>query len=280
MNGEQQTQDSQPAPPPPTLTKEAEPADSPPAAPATAKQFQDVEERMTAFERSTVRWTRVAVGVSILAAIFICLQWKVMSDTLGEMKRSGEASTNQLWQAIGNMNWMARTADGSLHQAQQSFGAAVDQSRLDQRAWLGIGTIDIGEMHAPDPIAINIQVVNSGKTIAKEAVFPVGVVATDIPIDIARFVKTHPYKRAPDERGFLPGGQIVFPNLPITITAKSGSTDALGITSVQTGAKNLYVYGDIQYKDVFEKRHTTRFCGVYDPKRKKFFGCDSYIYAD
>ena len=58
------------------------------------------------------------VGVGIL-------QWHVMSGTLTEMQQSGGTSTDQLWQAIGNMNWMARTADGSLREAHEEFIAAL-----------------------------------------------------------------------------------------------------------------------------------------------------------
>ena len=35
----------------------------------------------------------------------------ITDSTLAEMKRSGEQSTHQMWSAIGNMNWIARSMD-------------------------------------------------------------------------------------------------------------------------------------------------------------------------
>src|ERR1700723_3659216 len=70
-----------------------------------------LERRRDPFrERAT--WTDKAIvflTIGILIAGF--LQWLALEATLSEMKRSGDAATNQLWQAIGNMNWMARVAD-------------------------------------------------------------------------------------------------------------------------------------------------------------------------
>lgn len=83
--------------------------------------------------RREFRWFEIAsLSVNAMLAFVgigaLCIysgQLQVMRGTLAEMKRSGGTSADQLWQAIGNMNWMARTADGSLHQSQQ----AMDDSR-------------------------------------------------------------------------------------------------------------------------------------------------------
>jgi hypothetical protein len=88
---------------------------------------------MNAFERSTLKWTRATFGVLFVTGLFICLQWVAMRQTLGEMKRSGDIATNQLWQAIGNMNWMARAADGSVHQAQEALRATLVESDRENR---------------------------------------------------------------------------------------------------------------------------------------------------
>jgi hypothetical protein len=67
-------------------------------------------------------------------------QIEVMRGTLAETKRSGEQSTEQMWSAIGNINWMARTADESLHQAQHAFDAGIranmQQLRDEQRPYI------------------------------------------------------------------------------------------------------------------------------------------------
>jgi hypothetical protein len=96
------------------------------------------------------------LGVNVLLALIgigaLCIysgQLSVMQGTLAEMQRSGNAATNQTWQAIGNINWLARTMDGSLQQNRQSMvagteqskaslKAVIDASKLDQRAWVGV----------------------------------------------------------------------------------------------------------------------------------------------
>jgi hypothetical protein len=49
-------------------------------------------------------------------------QLSVMRGTLTEMQRSGGDSTQQVWRAIDNLNWMARTAD-------QSSKATIEQMK-------------------------------------------------------------------------------------------------------------------------------------------------------
>lgn len=58
---------------------------------------------MTGFERATLRWAKAAVIMSLLAAIFVCLQWWEM--------RSGGKDTHELAVAAGNQaNWMQQLA--------------------------------------------------------------------------------------------------------------------------------------------------------------------------
>ena len=133
MNGENESEDNQPTPnqsaSPPAHQVERS---APPTA-ATNKQLQAIEnkidQRMSDFERSTIWLTRVALVIASVAAIFNCLQWIAMRETLDEIKTSGNTSANQLWQAIGNMNWMARTADGSLHEASRSLDESIEASK-------------------------------------------------------------------------------------------------------------------------------------------------------
>jgi hypothetical protein len=108
-------------------------------------------------------------------------QLTVMRGTLDEMKRSGEQSTEQVWRAIDNINWEARSMDGSVKQAQEAmskseaqaktaFDASIAAAQLDQRAWVGvIDTRTIGGEQTPDRKmfsfeGVQIPIRNSGKT--------------------------------------------------------------------------------------------------------------------
>jgi len=48
------------------------------------------------------------------------------------MKRSGSVATDQAWRAIGNLNWIARTMDGTLAQAERGLNASIEMTRNDQ----------------------------------------------------------------------------------------------------------------------------------------------------
>jgi hypothetical protein len=76
-----------------------------------------------------------------------------MSRTLAEQERSGEKSTDQVWKAIGNINWMARSADWSQKVAQSSIEktleSASDQSRLDERAWVSLDHVENTPLVSP-----------------------------------------------------------------------------------------------------------------------------------
>lgn len=94
-------------------------------------------------------WSQVGLGVIGLSALFIYgCQLKVMQGQLDEMKRSGEQSTQQMWSAIGNINWEARSADWSQKSTQQAMGNEVrqmDAQVLASKAIAQQSTIQAGE---------------------------------------------------------------------------------------------------------------------------------------
>lgn len=63
------------------------------AAPAAAQQLTKIEQEMSSFERSTLKWARTAVILSGIAALLVCLQWH-------EMRKGGE-DTHDLAVASG-----------------------------------------------------------------------------------------------------------------------------------------------------------------------------------
>ncbi|MGA9671793.1 MAG: hypothetical protein WBQ94_21455, partial [Terracidiphilus sp.] len=58
-------------------------------------------------------------------------QLVAMQEQLAEMKRGGEQSTEQMWSAIGNINWEARSMDWSQKSTKQAMG---DQTKAQLRA--------------------------------------------------------------------------------------------------------------------------------------------------
>lgn len=90
-----------------------DPGNDPTRQPETAEQLREVEREMTGFERSTLRFARLAFGVSVLAAIFVGLQWHEM--------RSGSADTHDLAVAAGKQaDRMKDLADRMKDQADRT----------------------------------------------------------------------------------------------------------------------------------------------------------------
>jgi len=76
-----------------SAVSEAKPPDAVPSKPATEADLQEVERKMSGFERSTLRWTRSSFFIVLATAIFIALQWIEM--------RSGGSDTHDLAVAAG-----------------------------------------------------------------------------------------------------------------------------------------------------------------------------------
>ncbi len=105
-------------------------------------QFKSVEREMTGFERATLRWAKIAVLLSGLAALFICGQWYEM--------HTGGQDTRILAEAAKKQADKAETISASLERAvvamqdaneqgRASLQSAIVNSHVDQRAWLSVG---------------------------------------------------------------------------------------------------------------------------------------------
>ncbi len=72
-------------------------------------QLNGIEREMTGFERATLRWARVAVIMSGLAALFVCLQWWEM--------RQGGIDTHTLATATKTQADLAKQVTESNYEA-------------------------------------------------------------------------------------------------------------------------------------------------------------------
>jgi hypothetical protein len=96
--------------------------------PVTTQQLQQVEQKMSSFEKATLRWAKLAVGMSGVAALFVCLQWYEM--------HSGGQDTHDLAVAAGEQ--ADRTRDlvdqmklqaGATHDLAVAAGKQADASK-------------------------------------------------------------------------------------------------------------------------------------------------------
>src|ERR1035438_9233296 len=94
---------------------------------------QNQAPTQSGFWRNPNHWVAIATVVIAVAnglyTFFALQQWTTMKRTLEEMQRSGGAATDQAWRIIDNMNWLARTMDGSLQQTRRALGESATQNR-------------------------------------------------------------------------------------------------------------------------------------------------------
>jgi hypothetical protein len=95
---------------------------------------QQVARELHWLEKLNIVGQLSLVAVGIIAACIYGFQLKVMRGTLSEMKRSGEQSTAQMWAAIDNVNWLARSADWSQKVTQKQASDTVAEMQKQSGA--------------------------------------------------------------------------------------------------------------------------------------------------
>jgi hypothetical protein len=206
----------------------------------------------------------------------------VMQDTLSEMKRSGQESTAQMWSAIENINWIARSMDLSQKDTQrgielsqktsrQTLAATVANFRREQRPWVAVESI-VGEPVRGEPYVVRVFVVNTGKSPAESLrVWQHLEPHHDIP-NVAALC------RSSLASGIQRSNGLVNPGAGITLTLHATGGKALpGELEDTIGAgKVIYVYGCISYQDTFHAFHWLNFCSFWDNDRKEYSVCEKY----
>lgn len=286
--------------PPPKVEEHAAPAN-----PATQQQLkkteEKIEERMSAFERSTIRLTKTAVGIAILTAVFVGFQGYEMytggvdthalagaaktqadrtKNLADRMKDQADGTKTIADQAVVQANANKKLADNAvdtLANTKQSF-------RNEQRAWVGVqGTADSKGFTETEPWQITVVFFNSGRTPARN-VQSSGMYTTSpaplsgpSPEQIARLTFRPAQSIAP--QGYY---REVF---GIAAGAEGATSSQLSgqqiLISQYTQIKNkqlfLYYFGLLKYEDIIGKPHKTQFCILLsNPDTKEAGMCDSF----
>ncbi|MBV9574477.1 MAG: hypothetical protein JOY93_10515 [Acidobacteriales bacterium] len=259
-----------------------------------ANQTTEAKREMTGFERGTLRWAKLAVGMSAVAAFFVCLQW-------WEMRRGG-IDTHALAQATKNASEAARDQadaaqrfshtveaingrmqdavdqlESAANNAKAAIKATRDAMRLDQRAWVGIeGHLPVENLRLGGHPRLGVKIVNSGKTPALHFIELIGAneqyTGAPFVADYSRHVPTAPRLSM----------SVIQPNSGLdayTLPFNDAFTQAM-IDDLKVGRVMLRVYGKLSYEDVFHKRHHTTFCMFVNADLVNLAPCDTYNYAD
>lgn|GEM_PF-4565947 len=198
---------------------------------------------------------------------------------------SQDANANTQAAIKQNKVQFSKTLDQMREQTSQqkrsadSAAGQLDESRnslqLDQRAWVGLDSITNPVVTVGNNVSFQISFRNSGRTPANGVSIQAGLQSfpgPPQPLDpllISRIGKT---KVALDLSGVVftvVGGSrpVIVPGAgEVTILT---SRDPLTIMVYQqlasAFAQTLYVWGNVKYRDIFGRAHTTRFCQWWNP---------------
>ena len=140
---------------------------------------------------------------------------------------------------------------------------AVELTRLEQRAWLGVASVGLRLPTEGDLLtAVELSFTNSGSTPALNVVLATRLTrlpTTSVPIAqlINPALLEWPQGEAPYAAVALPG--VPFKNLLV------GPTETTLNALIRDGHGTLCVFGEIRYQDVFARPHTTSFAYWYNP---------------
>jgi hypothetical protein len=224
------------------------------------------------------------IMVATIAYAFIAgFQLSAMRGTLAEMKRSGEQSTAQMWSAINNINWMARSMDLSQKTSQQgiqagerengnTLKATIDNFHKDQRAWVTVVGVSIDPIEVGMPAYGHAIAFNAGKTVAKRVIGHWHMLFFPAPVDVLPPTEK---PTEPESVGILvPTGRY---DSKFNVN-KKGATE-LDKTRI-TGDWYTYIWGEITYIDIFKNPHRTLFCSYRQGITGDFNQCSFHNDAD
>lgn len=158
-------------------------------------------------------------------------------------------------------------ADRNAAQADKSFQSTIDNFHQDQRAWVGLDTIE-GQPILSKPFKIDIKLRNTGHTPAKKVL----IYSFYEPLLIGSGKEiTTSGENEPRNLGLIqPGatpGFLIDPQ-PSKIVEQA-DIDRLS-------KYTIYVHGTITYEDVFGGHHWTTYCAYYIPTAPLYGICENH----
>jgi hypothetical protein len=168
------------------------------------------------------------------------------------------------------------SADSSETQGQTALAVGIRASRIDQRAWIGMGDAVIATNNSSQ-IKISVTLKNVGKTPAINIIAETS--ASSLPLDKPINNRDIEYKGEPAYMGALSPSV----NTPITIAInfapETGKIKAL-IEALKEERRVLYILARVTYSDIFGESHWLHFCMFVDKDLVSSHACGVYNEVD
>lgn len=161
-------------------------------------------------------------------------------------------------------------------QSEKMLNATIEQFHLDQRAWIAPYGISSFSIQENTPLTFEVEITNSGKTPALEMTRDM-MARSYLAGQKFLPVYEEPPANAPEEAS----KGVMFPGVHAKInTAPPLLIPSKGIEQLKNRTIILYVYGRINYRDVFNVKHLTTFCFVVNKSLSYASACSTYNHAD
>lgn len=238
--------------------------------------------KQTALHNKALVLTGVIVAVGTLvytgAAVFqYCLMQQTAKEQYNLMKQTAKENSDQTDKIIAEAKSIATAARDSLEQSKRALDASIEVSRSDQRAWVGMTEV-APEWRDADgkPLFIKegahyhvgVTIVNSGRTPALKVRSKMRL--WSFPAN-NKFVPDYGNVTAQSVGVLPPQGKFIITSLPSLKIINTSD-----IASLKNGSQILYLYGQIEYEDIFGIQHRTTYCSTLAPTLDSFLVHSTY----
>lgn len=235
-------------------------------------------------------WLMVAFTGVI--AFYASLQYKAMegageqTDKLIEAAGIQAKAANRAAEAAERFADTAKRADEKIRLAERDFekmASSASQSlkttqesmRLDQRAWVTSVGVSLEAVQIGKPLACHVFIVNSGKTVAKQVTVLFHLQFFPEPINPA-----HLEHYTPNTNLLETSVGVLSPNSRYDNKyATAEPTTAINKNDIES-EWYTYVWGDIRYRDIFNREHLTQMCNFRKGTEGDFVQCPFHNDAD
>lgn len=215
------------------------------------------------------------LGYSIESSKNILDEMKNQSTAMQEAANAADVQTKISNRAV-------KVAEDTLTQSKKTLDFQINTSRLDQRAWLGIGSFRVVKFEKGKPFEAEIEIINSGKTpgLHVTEVAKSGWLATayydpkksswdnesiKIPEKWFEGLKSSPAQSVPPQGRF-------YIHLDLQDEYFASLYD-----DIKSKKLTLFIYGEVRYSDIFGRSCLTRFCfHMVNPDNPRLFYCQKY----
>jgi hypothetical protein len=272
---------------------------------ADARQ-RDRQKKDDEYKRRQLLFNRLLVVVGLLTVGVYAYQAYIMNGSLEKAKTSADAAQSAAKTADATLKAMTsgavetgaqierlikqqqRTADSmeqNLARSKAALDASIEASRNDQRAW--VTNADMVPNFMDDKgvptwvmegrkLTFGVKLQNSGKSPALDV--ECKMAAKVFPKEIPFSPIYDPSERPPSRIVMRPGGIGEIDTSPSDPLAVDITAEILA--DITSGRKRLCAYGEITYRDIFERHHVTTFCAYLSEDLRTFMHCNTYNYAN